>query len=117
MGALTQQITVAVTTTGMPLRLIWQGQEYTVAAEPVRWYERRRWWENPARGAGAPGAGVIDHEIWRVQARVRPGAPLKTFDLSHRVGTGQWRLISVHIEHDAELVTRRRTRAPQQRSA
>ena len=54
MGVLTQQITVAVTTSGMPLRLIWQGQEYTVAAEPVRWYERRRWWENPARGAGAP---------------------------------------------------------------
>lgn len=101
MGFLTQSIQVDVTTSGMPLRVTWQGRVYKVVAEPVRWFERRRWWEHPEPGEAGPGGGVIDHELWRLQVRLAPGEEVTTFDVSHRIGTSRWRMICVHAEHRA----------------
>lgn len=49
MGIFTQSVAVECTTAGMPLHLEWNGRSYVVAAEPVRWYERRRWWAEEHR--------------------------------------------------------------------
>jgi hypothetical protein len=89
---------VEVATNGMPVQVEWQGRVYRVIADPVRWYERRRWWEEEMHVGGGEGAGIIDHEIWRLQVQLSPGSPIRTFDVSHRVGTDLWRMICVHSE-------------------
>jgi hypothetical protein len=69
-----------------------------VAAEPVRWYERRKWWVEERRAERGRGAGLIDHEIWRLQVRLAAArrAPLLTRDLAHHRHSGRWRLVRVH---------------------
>jgi hypothetical protein len=98
MGILTQSLGVQCTTAGMPLRLDWQGRTYVVAAEPVRWYERRRWWAEEHRAERGRGPGLVDHEVWRVQVRLARArnAPLVTLDITHHVDSGRWRLVRVH---------------------
>lgn len=96
MGVFSEAIEVVCSPAGVPLRLTWGGHTYKVSAEPVRWYERRRWWEEEARAARGRGAGLVDHEIWRVQARLNGRSALRTLDISHQVDTGRWRLIRVH---------------------
>ncbi|MCU1572532.1 MAG: hypothetical protein JWO93_614 [Micrococcaceae bacterium] len=96
MGMFTQSVEVSCAQNGLPLRLEWQGRTYRLGAEPVRWYERRNWWEEESRAAAGAGAGLVDSEIWRVQARLDGQGPLLTFDLSRHVGSGRWRLIRLH---------------------
>ncbi|MFC4372249.1 DUF6504 family protein [Citricoccus nitrophenolicus] len=98
MGTFTQSIAVQCTAAGTPLRLEWKGRVYVVAADPVRWYERRKWWAEEARAVRGQGAGLVDQEIWRVQVRLEKArrAPLVTVDLAHRADSGRWQLIRVH---------------------
>lgn len=106
MGIFTRSVTVGCTAAGVPLRLEWDGRSYVLAAEPVRWYERRRWWAEERRAERGRGAGLVDHEVWRVQVRpeLARGAPLLTLDLSHHPGSGRWRLVRVHdvVAHPGE---------------
>ncbi|GAB2907608.1 hypothetical protein [Neomicrococcus lactis] len=95
MGLFTQSVEVECTPAGQPLRVHWQGREYRLAAEPVRWFERRKWWAEDVRAERARGAGMVDHEIWRLQVRLVGRGPLQTLELSHHVETGRWRLIQV----------------------
>jgi hypothetical protein len=95
-GLFTQSVEVDCTPAGQPLRLRWQGREYTLAAEPVRWYERRRWWAEEPRAPRGYGPGLVDHEIWRVQVRLAGKGLLRTFDLSRHAGSGRWRVIRLH---------------------
>ncbi|MEC5192142.1 MULTISPECIES: DUF6504 family protein [unclassified Arthrobacter] len=98
MGMFSESVDVACTPAGQPLRLAWNGRDYTVCAEPVRWYERRQWWAEEQRAPLGSGPGLVDHEIWRVQ--VRPAASRDTesltLDLSRHVGSGRWRLVRIH---------------------
>lgn len=98
MGTFTQSIAVQCTAAGTPLRLEWKGRVYVVAADPVRWYERRKWWAEEARAVRGQGAGLVDQEIWRVQVRLEKArrAPLVTVDLARRADSGRWQLIRVH---------------------
>ena len=96
MGVFSEGIEVVCSPAGMPLRLMWGGRTYKVGADPVRWYERRNWWEEETRAERGRGAGLVDTEIWRVQARVNDRSELRTLDLSHHVGSGRWRLIRIH---------------------
>jgi len=96
MGVFSEAVNVACSAAGLPLRLEWRGHMYRLAAEPLRWYERRNWWAEEARAQNGRGAGLVDHEIWRVQARLTPQSDIRTFDLSHQVGTDRWRLIRIH---------------------
>ncbi|REE02978.1 DUF6504 family protein [Citricoccus nitrophenolicus] len=98
MGIFTQSVAVGCTTAGAPERLEWNGRIYVLAAEPVRWYERRKWWTEERRAERGRGAGLVDHEVWRVQVRLEKArnAPLLTLDLSHHVDSGRWRLVRVH---------------------
>lgn len=106
MGVFTRSVTVGCTTAGVPLRLEWDGRSYVLAAEPVRWYERRRWWVEERRAERGRGAGLVDHEVWRIQVRpeLARDAPLLTLDISHHRGSGRWRLVRVHdaVGHTGE---------------
>ncbi|MEE1621090.1 DUF6504 family protein [Zafaria sp. Z1313] len=96
MGLFTRSIDVDCTTSGLPLRLRWEGREYLVAAEPLRWFERRKWWAEELRAERGRGPGLVDHEMWRIQARLAGRGPLRTFDLSRHAETGRWRLVMIH---------------------
>ena len=96
MGTFSEAIEVVCSPAGQPLRPIWNGHTYKVGADPVRWYERRNWWEEETRAERGHGAGLVDTEIWRVQARANDRSDLRTLDLSHHVRSDRWRLIRIH---------------------
>ncbi|MCC3265217.1 DUF6504 family protein [Arthrobacter gengyunqii] len=96
MGVFSEAIEVVCSPAGQPLRLVHGGHTYKVAADPVRWYERRNWWDEEARAERGRGPGLVDSEIWRVQARLTPRSPLRTLDLSHDISSDRWRLIRIH---------------------
>lgn len=97
-GIFTQSVAVECAQDGTPQRLRWNGREYALAERPLRWYERRRWWAEEYRAEKGRGAGLVDHEIWRLQVRLaRAGnAPLQTVDVAHHLDSGRWRLIRIH---------------------
>ncbi|RKR29991.1 DUF6504 family protein [Arthrobacter oryzae] len=100
MGMFSESVEVACTPSGLPLRLHWAGRQYTVCAEPVRWYERRQWWTEESRAPLGSGPGLVDHEIWRIQVRAAgqdaADHTVLTLDLSRHVGSGRWRLVRIH---------------------
>lgn len=96
MGVFSESVEVVCTASGQPMRLRWQGRSYRIAAEPVRWYERRAWWAEERRARRGHGAGLVDHEIWRVQVRVNDRSEIRTLDLAHQLDSGRWRLLRVH---------------------
>lgn len=99
MGTFSDGIDVVQTAAGTPLHLLWQGRSYTLAAEPLRWYERRNWWDEELRAPPGTGVGLVDREVWRVQVRrdgAPPGAALLTLDLVKYLPAERWRVIKVH---------------------
>lgn len=96
MGVFSESIEVVCSPAGQPIRLVWQHRTWHVAADPVRWYERRNWWAEELRAERGRGAGLVDYEIWRVQARLNSRSALRTFDLSHHADSARWRMIRVH---------------------
>lgn len=97
MGMFSESVDVDCTPTGQPRSLEWAGRHYDVCAEPVRWFERRQWWAEEMRAPLGGGAGLVDHEIWRIQVR-DAGHPDETLtlDLSRHAGSGRWRLLRIH---------------------
>ena len=93
MGIFTQSIEVDCTPAGVPIRLRWQGREYKLAAEPVRWFERRKWWTEEVRAERGRGPGLVDYEVWQLQVKLAGVGPLRTFEVSRQVETGRWRII------------------------
>ena len=112
MGMFSESVDVTCSAAGQPVALQWAGRQYTVCAEPVRWFERRQWWAEESRAPLGSGPGLVDHEIWRVQVQAgpprlgsgRPGSPEAgtlpdeplTLDLSRHLGSGRWRLLRIH---------------------
>ncbi|MDP9887906.1 DUF6504 family protein [Pseudarthrobacter enclensis] len=108
MGMFSESVDVVCSASGQPESLTWAGRPYALCAEPVRWYERRQWWAEDSRAPLGSGAGVVDHEIWRVQVlpvgrTSRPGAPEDaagveplTLDLTRHIRSGRWRLLRIH---------------------
>lgn len=95
-GVFSEAIEVVCSPNGQPLRLLWQGRSYKVAAGPVRWYQRRNGWDEEALAERGHGAGLVDSEIWRVRVRLNARSALRTLDLSHDSASGRWRLIRIH---------------------
>ena len=93
-----ESVKVVCAPSGEPLELDWAGRNYSVCAEPVRWYERRQWWTEEQRAPLGSGPGLVDHEIWRVQVRRAEAADPEslTLDLTRHVGSGRWRLLRIH---------------------
>ncbi|MET3369577.1 UNVERIFIED_CONTAM: hypothetical protein ABIE34_002831 [Jeotgalibacillus campisalis] len=108
MGLFSESVGVICTDTGHPREVQWKGTRYTVTNEPVRWYERRQWWLEESRAPLGSGAGLVDHEIWRVQL-LPTSADAETshsitLDLVRHVGSGRWRLLRIHDAAPARAV-------------
>ncbi|GAA1338313.1 hypothetical protein GCM10009611_05640 [Arthrobacter roseus] len=95
-GLFSESVEVVCAPSGRPLELQWRGHSYQMAAEPLRWYERRNWWAEETRAEIGRGAGLVDHEIWRVQARINKASQILTLDISRQINTGNWRIIRIH---------------------
>ncbi|WP_342667709.1 DUF6504 family protein [Arthrobacter castelli] len=95
-GLFSESVEVVCSPSGQPLRLQWGNRSYKIAADPLRWYERRKWWEEELRAERGRGAGLVDHEIWRVQARANEQSELRTFDIAYQADTGRWRIVKIH---------------------
>lgn len=98
MATFSEGVEVIKTTTGAPLHLIWQDNHYTLAATPLRWFERRKWWEEVSRAAPGEGAGLVDREVWRVQMKRDDltESPLFSFDLVKYFPGEHWRILKIH---------------------
>ncbi|MGW9550900.1 hypothetical protein ACWG8W_07585 [Citricoccus zhacaiensis] len=96
MGTVTKSVAVQLTTAGMPMRVQIEGRIYTVAAEPLHWYERRKWWTEEHRAERGRGAGLVDHEVWQLQVQLSQRAPLHTIELRRHEQSGRWELIRIH---------------------
>ena len=89
------RLAVRTTTAGQPLAVERDGREWLVAAEPLRWFERTKWWETAGRMP--KGQGRVDVEVWRVQVRLgrNPRSDLSTLELEHDPDGGTWSLRDV----------------------
>lgn len=96
MGVFSDAVEVVCSPEGQPQQVLWRSRTWHVAVEPVRWFERRRWWEEETRAEPGRGAGLVDHEIWRLQVEPADGSGLLTLDISHRLDTDRWRLVRLH---------------------
>lgn len=77
---------------GLPRAVVRGGREWTVGAEPVRWFERVSWWEAERRMP--KGLSRVDVEVWQVQARLgrSSGSALTTMEIIRDGLGGGWRL-------------------------
>jgi hypothetical protein len=108
MGLFSESVDVICTDTVQPQEIQWKGTRYVVTNEPLRWYERRQWWVEESRAPLGSGAGLVDHEIWRVQLHrpqdeEQPG-PTITLDLVRHLASGRWRLLRIHDAAPAQAV-------------
>jgi hypothetical protein len=108
-GTFSESVDVVCNGAGEPVEVQWGGRQYTVCAEPGRWYERRQWWAEERRAPLGSGPGLVDHEIWRIQVvpsradgkRLDSAESLEpheslTLDLVRHTGSGRWRLLRIH---------------------
>lgn len=96
MGIFSDAVDVTLSPSGVPLWLVWRGRRYTVAAEPLCWYERRNWWNEETRMPVGAGAGLVDRQMWRVQVHPDDSKELLTFDLVRYRPAERWRIIKIH---------------------
>lgn len=92
MKAALEQIVVKTSAGGQPSELERGGRRWVIAEEPLRWFERIKWWERQNRMP--KGFGLVDVEVWRVQARLglNPQSELATMDLERDQISGGWSL-------------------------
>lgn len=104
MGIFTDGVTVDCSPEGIPARVLWRGQWWQVAENPLCWYERQPWWEQELRMPPGAGVGKVDIRIWRLQVTVeapaaragRSAESCLTLDVvQQRPGNG-WRVIKIH---------------------
>ncbi|MFF1251454.1 hypothetical protein ACFVYC_03020 [Pseudarthrobacter sp. NPDC058329] len=87
-----EHVMVRTEINGMPTSVVSNGREWTVGAEPVRWFERVRWWEVNRRMP--KGLGRVDVEVLQVQVRLGANdhSALTTMLLERDGVGGGWRL-------------------------
>ena len=95
-----EAVYVATDKVGDPIGFNWRGIAYLVKTKPVRWFARREWWVEAARVQRGIGAGVVEVEMWRLQAKnVDPQAASESsggqFELIHSADDNVWRLVHV----------------------
>ena len=105
MALFSESVEVTCTDAGQPRTINWKGRSYLVCNEPVRWYERRQWWVEESRAPLGSGAGLVDHEIWRVQIQpTQDDGKSITLDLVRHLASGRWRLLRIHDAAPAHAV-------------
>ncbi|CAM3208786.1 hypothetical protein PSET11_03003 [Arthrobacter ulcerisalmonis] len=87
-----EHVIVRTDAEGRYLSVQCRGREFTVGAEPVRWFERVNWWELNRRMP--QGRSRIDVEVLQVQVRLGSNASsaLTTMILQRDGLGGGWRL-------------------------
>lgn len=75
---------------GVPRELVYRGLRYTVVCPPLRWYERRNWWDLDRRAPRNSGHNAVDRQRWSVQAAQRAAVVTHTFELLHQESTRSW---------------------------
>ncbi len=77
---------------GQASAVVVRGREWTVGAEPVRWFERVNWWE--ARRRMPRGLSRMDVEVLQIQVRLgnNTASALTTMLLERDGLGGGWRL-------------------------
>lgn len=90
-----EEVEVRTTAAGVPTAVIRKGRAWAVEVEPVRWYERRPWWDQTDR-MPVGGTARIDVEVWQIQARPgrAAGSPLVTLELVHDREADTWSIRS-----------------------
>ncbi|CAL8898094.1 hypothetical protein KVA01_08110 [Kocuria varians] len=89
------QVVVRCDETGAPREVLHRGHAHRVVEQPVRWYDRRNWWDLVDRVPRESRTSLVDHELWQVQAVQRGAVLPATFRLLRDQSTGWWRLLSV----------------------
>ena len=87
-----EHVMVRTGSNGRPSAVVSNGREWTVGAEPVRWFERVNWWEINRRMP--KGHSRVDVEVLQVQVRLggNKGSALTTMLLERDGAGGGWRL-------------------------
>ncbi|WP_144659081.1 hypothetical protein [Paenarthrobacter nicotinovorans] len=85
-----EHVYIRTTTHGGPAVVVRGGREWTIADEPVRWFERIPWWEEQKRMPR--GAGRVDIEVLQVQVRLGSNlrSALATWELVRDGSGGGW---------------------------
>lgn len=89
-GVAPAQCEVRCDPAGVPRELTYRGRRYTVVSPPLRWYERRNWWDLDQRAPRDSPRNVVDRQCWSVQAAQRAAVVPRTFELLHQESTGCW---------------------------
>lgn len=103
MGIFSDAVTVESSPEGVPLRLWWHGECYSIAPHPLCWYERRPWWERDSRVRPGEGVGVVDTQMWRLQLRHEDGRGIGggadeglSIDVVRYRPAERWRVIKIY---------------------
>lgn len=96
-----ETVFVATNKGGEPIGFNWRGIAYLVKSRPLRWFARREWWVEASRVQRGVGAGMVEIEMWRLQAsKAAPQADSNSeqtaqFELTRDSEDGLWRLVKV----------------------
>lgn len=96
-----ETVFVATNKGGEPIGFNWRGIAYLVKSRPLRWFARREWWVEASRVQRGVGAGMVEIEMWRLQAgqaapQNNPDSGQTTqFELTRDSEDGHWRLVQV----------------------
>ncbi|MBX7444413.1 MULTISPECIES: hypothetical protein [unclassified Arthrobacter] len=87
-----EHVIVRTDNNGMPTAVLAQGRQWSVGAEPVRWFERVNWWETNRRMP--KGNSRVDVEVLQLQVRLGSNSrsALTTMYLQRDGLGGGWRL-------------------------
>jgi hypothetical protein len=87
-----EHVIVRTDNNGMPTAVLAQGRQWSVGAEPVRWFERVNWWETSRRMP--KGNSRVDVEVLQLQVRLGSNSrsALTTMYLQRDGLGGGWRL-------------------------
>ena len=87
-----EHVIVRTDNNGMPTAVLAHGRQWSVGAEPVRWFERVNWWETNRRMP--KGNSRVDVEVLQLQVRLGSNSrsALTTMYLQRDGLGGGWRL-------------------------
>jgi hypothetical protein len=87
-----EHVVVKTAANGTPTAVVSKAREWAVSADPVRWFERVRWWE--ARRRMPRGLSRVDVEVLQVQVRLGSNerSALTTMVLERDGLGGGWKL-------------------------
>lgn len=76
--------------TVVPTAFVWKGRVHVVQAVIAHWTQRLPWWREAWHDEAAEQ--LLQHEVWRVEARTGIGSDVGIYDLA---GAEHWQLVQV----------------------